>query len=449
MELTAKFSQIWRQLDLGNQPVLVAVSGGVDSMVLLELLQRLPQAVRPTIEVALVDHCLRPESQQELEYVHHYCDEHGLKFHSLVWPQDEHPQAGVEEAGRQVRYHFFADIMASTGIKRLLTAHHGDDQAETILMKLLRGGDLRQLQGIAWQRPFQDSKLLVRPLLGFAKEQLYAYAQSINLRYFEDESNQGNDFLRNRIRHQVVPLLKQEEPQFLAHVTAYQQQLTDLVELAQQRVEQLLAEAVTETGYDLAVWRSKTAVQKRAMLRQICSQKTAAVNEHQLTELVQLLENTNRPQARLNLSGAVVLVKSYTFFYLTTPSAPLQVANETLTLSVGRWITLSTTEQIGLFDPQEVQLKSGDDVLVVSATQKKLWVRHRQPGDKLLTTSGSQKVKKILIDHKVTSSQRAQVWLVGQKSNEVLWVVGQKKSDLSRPNGHDKIHYIVIYRKLN
>src|SRR5699024_9177859 len=153
--------------------------------------------------------------------------EHGLKFQSLVWPKSQHPRAVVEEAGRNVRYRFFADVMADRKIKLLLTAHHGDDQAETVLMKLIRGGDLRQLQGIAWHRPFQGSKLLLRPLLGFSKEQLYDYAKKIGLQYFEDESNQSDDFLRNRIRHQVVPLLKQEEPQFLAHVAAYQQQLTD------------------------------------------------------------------------------------------------------------------------------------------------------------------------------------------------------------------------------
>ena len=449
MELTAKFSQVWRQLDLGKQPVLVAVSGGVDSMVLLELLQRLPQTLCPVIEVALVNHCLRPEGQQELEYVRRYCDEHGLKFHSLVWPKSQHPRAGVEEAGRNVRYRFFADVMADRKIKLLLTAHHGDDQAETVLMKLIRGGDLRQLQGIAWQRPFQGSKLLLRPLLGFSKEQLYDYAKKIGLQYFEDESNQSDDFLRNRIRHQVVPLLKQEEPQFLAHVAAYQQQLTDLLLLAKQSVEQLLAEAATEQGYDLAVWLSKTRVQKRAMLRQLCSQKTGAVNEQQLTELIKLLENAHRPQASLDLSGSVALIKSYSVFYLTEKCSLTSVTDETFVLSMGKWVTLSSTEKIGLFEPDQVQLQASDDVLKVGASQQKLGVRHRQPGDKLLTASGSQKVKKILIDQKVPNSQRDRVWVVCQKSNEVIWVVGHKKSDLSRPSVHDKIHYIVVYRKLD
>lgn len=95
----------------------------------------------------------------------------------------------------------------------LLTAHHADDQAETVLMKLIRGGQLTQLQGILPEQPFAAGKL-VRPLLPFSKEQIRTYAHEQQLTWYEDATNQNNDVLRNRIRHQVIPALKQENPAF-------------------------------------------------------------------------------------------------------------------------------------------------------------------------------------------------------------------------------------------
>lgn len=448
MIFNTKFSQVWQQLGIGQQAVLVAVSGGVDSMVLLDLLQKLPGELQPKINVVAVDHCLRAESQLEISYLREYCQQHGLKFYTCKWLPKQHPQTGVEEAGRLFRYSFFAKVMAENQLRYLLTAHHADDQAETFLMKLIRGGDLRQLRGILLQRPFAKHSFLIRPLLNFSKEQLYDYAHQLGLQYFEDATNQTDDYLRNRLRHQVVPVLKKEESQLLRHIAQYQQQLGELLELADQRVAQLLAAAQVSDGYRLASWLDKSPVQKKAMLRKLSATEVSTVNEAQITAMTKLLENEQRPQATIDLKGAAVFVKDYSVFRFESKRHSSGDLQKIIKLSVGRWSFLSPTEEIGLFPAAQVELKNSDDVLEVGALDSPLLLRHRQPGDRLLTAAGQQKVKKILIDHKVPNVQRAKIWLVCKASNEVLWVIGHKKSDLSRPSVNDKIHYIVIYRKI-
>lgn len=143
--------------------VIVAVSTGVDSMVLLTLLQKLPATMRPHLVVAHVNHELRDQSAVEEQFIRDYCDHHHLQLAVTHWSRSVHPASGVEAAGRAYRYRFFADLMKQRGARVLVTAHHQNDLAETMLMKMVRGGQLDELVGIADQRPFASGQL-VRPL---------------------------------------------------------------------------------------------------------------------------------------------------------------------------------------------------------------------------------------------------------------------------------------------
>lgn len=149
-------------------------------MVLLTLLQRLPVAHRPKLIVAHVDHQLRQQSQVERQFITTYCQQHRLPLEVAVWPLAAHPATGIEAAAREFRYAFFERVMKQTHATTLVTAHHANDQAETVLMKLIRGGDLTQLVGIRTEQPFGSGRL-VRPLLRIDKATLLAYAQTNHL----------------------------------------------------------------------------------------------------------------------------------------------------------------------------------------------------------------------------------------------------------------------------
>src|SRR5699024_4364747 len=155
--------------------------------------------------------------------------------------------------------------------------HHADDQIETVLMKFIRGGDLHQLQGISLQRPFMTEFDLSRPLLFFSKDRLYEYAHNNQIVYFEDSTNQTDDFLRNRLRHQVIPTLKKESPNLLGHLASYQEQLADLLEVADSKIRKLVEQLTTQDGYLLSKWRTLTLAEKRASLRLICTDNVGEI----------------------------------------------------------------------------------------------------------------------------------------------------------------------------
>ena len=173
-----KFQAQLAKLGLVGKKVLVAVSTGCDSMVLLDLLLQSQSRFDLQIYVAYVDHQLRPASKVETAFIKDYCHKSQLPLRMYTWPLAAHPAKGVEAAARKMRYDFFKRVMATEQLTTLLTAHHADDQAETFLMKLIRGGQLAQLTAIAPQRNFGAGKELVRPLLGFTKQELADYAQA-------------------------------------------------------------------------------------------------------------------------------------------------------------------------------------------------------------------------------------------------------------------------------
>ena len=447
MDLEKQFYQRIQNLGLARKKVLVAYSTGVDSTVLLHLLQTLPVAVRPQIYVAYIDHQIREQSVVETAYVKEYCHRQHLPLFVKVWPRADHPATGVEAAGREIRYHFFAETMQREGIPYLVTAHHANDQAETFLMKLLRGGDLEQLVGIRHQRQFQGKFRLVRPLLGISKATLRHYATVHQLKYFEDYTNHTDDYLRNRMRHNVVPRLQAENEQTLAHIQEYQDQLADVLMVAQAAAAAKLDEIKLRTGrYLVAYWVRLASPWQKLVLKELCRTQHVQITGEQLEQCVALLRNDSKPQGQVMLGQSWWLVKEYTVFYLAQRADNHVDSDEKYELKLNQWVNISAYERFGLFEVTTYQPELHDDVLKIDSLDKPLYIRHRRPHDQLKTTSGSQKVKRILIDHKIPRSQRDQIWLVTTDENEVLWVVGLKKSDLSRPADHAKIQYIIVHQ---
>lgn len=187
---------------------LLAISGGVDSMVLLSLFID----YGANFQVAHINYKLRGEdSDLDQNLVEDFCKENGIKCHIYeVSEKDQKPDGSIQLWARELRYHFFREIQAKENLEYLVTAHHLNDQLETFLINLSRGGGLVGLSGI----PNEENKIF-RPLLDFSKEEIYAFAKENNLSFREDISNQKNDYLRNKIRNKIIPELVGICPDFL------------------------------------------------------------------------------------------------------------------------------------------------------------------------------------------------------------------------------------------
>lgn len=198
--------------------MLCAVSGGKDSMYLLEQMGRLAAERGFSVACAHFDHRLRgQESDRDRSFVENYCRSAGIPCYvgfGDVADFAAERGMGLEEAARQLRYEFLEKTAAEIGAVRIATAHTAQDNAETLLLNLLRGSGLKGLCGIPPVRG-----IIIRPMLETDTEQVLAYLAENNIPHVEDSSNSEDDFARNRLRHRVLPLLEQENPAFYQNLS--------------------------------------------------------------------------------------------------------------------------------------------------------------------------------------------------------------------------------------
>ena len=198
--------------------VLVAVSGGIDSMVLLDLISRIAKPLDLSVVVAHVNHCLRGKASDADEMlVRKMCEKYNLECEVLK--KKPPGQKNLQDGARQMRYDFFEKIAIKNNTPLVLTAHHKDDQAETILLHWLRGAGLK---GLAGMKPISalGNLFLARPLLCASRLDIKEYAKRNRINYREDATNLGTKYSRNAIRHRLIPVLKEFNPQIISSLVS-------------------------------------------------------------------------------------------------------------------------------------------------------------------------------------------------------------------------------------
>jgi tRNA(Ile)-lysidine synthase len=212
-------AQARHTLFIPGQPVVVAVSGGADSVCLLYALHQHASCWQLALHVAHLDHALRPESSDDAAFVAAFAQQLQLPFYSMRLSPgslDDDPR-GLEAAARSARYAFLRHVALQIDTPvTIATAHHQDDQAETLLLHLVQGSGLNGLAAMAWVAHLPDEEQppirLVRPLLGVSRASIHDYLRSKGLQWREDASNQETTHLRNRLRHEVLPVLADINP---------------------------------------------------------------------------------------------------------------------------------------------------------------------------------------------------------------------------------------------
>ncbi|MGM9900079.1 MAG: tRNA lysidine(34) synthetase TilS [Bacilli bacterium] len=206
--------------ELKNYKVVVACSTGVDSMTLLTLVMQVCK--HDNIVVAHVNHKKRLQSDQEEIYIKTFCEENNLKYY--IKHLDHIDTGNFQSLAREKRYEFFDEVVKSENAKYLLLAHHADDNIETILMRLLKSSSLKGYAGIE-KKTYYHNYYIYRPFLDIPKLRIQEYANNTNIKYYEDDSNQTLDYTRNRIRHLIVPILLEENPNLYEAVSYYSKTL--------------------------------------------------------------------------------------------------------------------------------------------------------------------------------------------------------------------------------
>jgi tRNA(Ile)-lysidine synthetase-like protein len=194
-----------------NVKLLVAVSGGVDSVAMLDACTSLKALLKISLEVVHVNHNLRAESDSDAEFVQNLAAQYGLPFH--LRSANPPPQGvNIEAWARGVRYEFFKQILDNEKIDFVITAHTADDVAETLLMRLIANKEPRSIM------PFDQHRRLIRPILGVSRLEIEGYAEEKELNWVTDDTNFDLKLLRNRVRHIVMPLLREKFDQRISEV---------------------------------------------------------------------------------------------------------------------------------------------------------------------------------------------------------------------------------------
>ena len=367
--------------------VICAVSGGADSVAMLFALYLLREKLGITLEAAHFNHNLRgEESLRDETFVRELCARYEIPLH--VASGEIHPgKKGLEAAARDARYAFLESLPG-----KIATAHTADDNAETILMHLVRGTGLKGLGGIAPQRG-----KLIRPMLGITRREVEDFLAEWHLPHVEDSTNETDAFLRNRLRHHVMPLLAAENPRIAENLSQMALRLRE----DEACLSQL---SHYETLPEVETLRTLPSAVRSRMLERFLKENGVREPEDVHIAQAEALVFSDSPSASAAFPGGVTLSRQYG--HLTANPTGEAFTPVTLTCP-------GSTEAAGIRITCEPagELAQSENLLTVCPSGK-ISIRPRQTGDKIRLSGGSKSLKKLFIDRKIPAADRGRIPVV-------------------------------------
>jgi tRNA(Ile)-lysidine synthase len=412
--------------------ILVGVSGGPDSLALLNYLLNKQQEQFFSFVVGHVDHMFRGhESADDAKFVEHFCETKTINVPEYIERTGKSP----EVAARECRYDFFAEVMREYDLSHLALAHHGDDQIETILMRLTRGSSGYARAGIPFTRPFENG-FIIRPFLCLNRNEIEQYCMKHQLHPRHDSSNDSDEYIRNRFRKYILPFLKKENANVHEHFMRFSEELQldeeYLQELTREKMNTVLIEKKREkVTINIDAFQAIPLPLQRRGIQLILSylyyQRPASLSAIHIDSFFSLINRYN-PSGRLDFPNGLQVIRSYQLCHFLFPKE----------IHKGfRYI---------LAEPGECILSNGDRIIIQSIdtpveTNKNMVlfdgkdikfpiiIRSKEQGDRmsLKGMKGTKKLKSIFIDHKIPIDDRETWPVVTDGKNRILWLPGLKK----------------------
>lgn len=388
-----------------HKKVLIALSGGIDSMNLFYLLYECQKQLGIILGIAHVNHGQRSESNNEEAYLKQIATQYGVPFYI------SHFEGVFSEAtARRWRYDFFEKVMVEEGYTALVTAHHTDDQVETVFMRVIRGNRLRHLTGIKMVQPFATGEL-IRPLLSFRKSDLD------NVFHFEDSSNKSMNYFRNRVRNHYLPQLKKENPKIESAFSHLANETSTLFQALRD-----LTQNIDIT--DISIFQRQTESVQVYLLEEYLEKfPDLQLSRSQFNQLLHILRS--KANYFHTLKNGYRVEKDYKNFcikkiQLETDSQLNQIMIESEgTFSYGSY-TFSLNES----------LADADHILYFPETAP-IVLRNRQAGDKIIIHGIHKKIRRWFIDQKIPQNLRREAIIIEQMG-EIYGIANLVSSDLSK-----------------
>ncbi|MBI2853261.1 MAG: tRNA lysidine(34) synthetase TilS [Chloroflexi bacterium] len=438
----------------GQHCLLVAVSGGQDSVCLLHLLDTLKARLGITLHVAHLNHQLRgADSEADAQYVANLAEQMGIpatierrdvKAYQAKW------RLSPEEAAREVRYTFLSEVARSLSTDRVAVAHTGDDHVETVLMHLIRGSGtkgLRGLQPTSLWRSEQSRLVVVRPLLEVSREKTGDYCRARELMPRIDASNLSLSPFRNRVRLELLPLLKSYNPGIagaLLRTSRIAAEVTDYLDKECRRVWEGVVERRGEAFLlRKAAFIALPAALQWHLLRLVIEEILSDLKDIESRHIEQIMAFLTGPAGRkLNLPDGLTFAADYDHYVLgldSTSFCPLPSLEGEVALKVPGETNLPGWRVTATLSGREQGKETSDDFaadLDFAKTGAKLVVRARQPGDRFypLGLGGVKKLGRFMLDARIPRSWRERVPVV-VSPEQIVWVVGWRIDDRVKIDG--------------
>lgn len=415
-------------------PVLVACSGGIDSMVLCDVLLKLNYKIA-------IAHCnfqLREiESDEDEKFVEQYTSQNKLKFHSVKFNTKDFKKGktiSTQMAARELRYEWFEKIRKENGYHSVATAHHLDDQIETILLNIAKGSGLQGITGIQ-----AKNGLVVRPLLNVSKEEIIEYAKENNIDYREDSSNTTDNYQRNKIRHHITPILHEINPDFSSAAIDFISRMNDYTFLTNEYIEKLKQKCWSEKNGIIEIKSGFIISHKAGQTILFHLIKEFGFNTDQTCQIFKNLTNLNAESGRQFFSETHRMVVDRKSLFVVSKNAERE--NYLSFDKIPNQIIFNNYKiQCSLVPIQELNIKPSNRYAYFDADKIEfpLMIRYYKEGDyfypfgmskpKTPGKAGKKKLSKYFKDEKFSLLQKENtaVLFSGEK---LIWLVGHRIDD--------------------
>ncbi|MBF2709473.1 tRNA lysidine(34) synthetase TilS [Flavobacterium soyangense] len=402
-----------------GKKLLLATSGGLDSMVMLDLFHKL------SFEIAIA-HCnfqLRGiESFEDQYFVENYAEINNIELFATQFDTEafaEDYKLSTQVAARELRYSWFYELLESKNFDYILTAHHADDNLETFLINFVRGTGLAGLTGI----PAQNDKI-IRPLLIFSRQEIEYYAKKNSIKWREDSSNESDKYLRNKIRHNLVPILKELNPDFLSSFQKTQKYLQESKTMAEDASIMIYQQVAKENGEDIHF--DLNQLKKLPNFRSYLYQWLSEFGFSAWDDIYDLVESQSGKQV---FSNEFRLLKNRDFLILS----PINFVDENEEYFINK-------NQKEVKVPLNLSFCKVNDITKESNTtifvdEDKLWfplvLRRWKEGDTFRPfgmEGKSKKVSKFFKDEKMSLMEKENVWLLCS-DNQIVWILGIRQDE--------------------
>ena len=425
-----------------SDKLVVAVSGGPDSMFLLDVLLKVRKTKDIDIIVAHVNHNVRSESYDEANKVKEYCIKNNIIFEYMII--DKYGTENFHDYARSVRYKFFENLINKYQAKYLLTAHHGDDLTETILMRIVRGSSLAGYAGFN-RETNMNNYTLIRPLITLTKSEIEEYMNNNHLWYAVDKSNLKDVYTRNRYRKYILPKLKEENKNVHKKFIKFSKKVNDISGFFNKYVDKIYKEVLVNKKIDI----KKLLKEDKIIIENVLSKylfdiykdTIYMISDKNIDELYKCIIN-KKSNVVIDIPGNYKFIKSYDDAYIIRNKKKENYKYEIKDkVFINGYGLINKVEKSNETDNYITYLNSKD-------IKMPLYVRNRISGDKMTIKNmdNEKKIKKIFIDCKIPIDKRDNYPIVVDSNNIIIWLPGLKKSKFDRKN-NGKYDIILKYEK--